>query len=349
MKPVKKKPGKKSGLIYLVTTVILTASVIVLLITKGNQDQDFPKLPIGEYAGTVQGLFLRDSGSEDGSKEGSKDSIEQSVPIYIEVKENILVTLLRDGWMPAVKEISKSDKQGPLELRGSEARLRFSGSMKEEGKFEGVVYNLDHNTKGSWSLSALDLKEGLPLTQERKNEIARVLLLRDELSLVEDQIDDVDAEIQKQIVAVKKFEEFVSDGTTLQQRTKEKYERAVAIYESENKIFNKKKKEARELAKQLALSERVTESGNLVSLSRKTIERENRWLDSMFETSSTKTPSYDFDSEVERAKKIIMLRGKLQIIKATKINEVAVDDSRGRLRDGTPKTGPVGSIWEMLQ
>ena len=106
----------------------------------------------------------------------------------------------------------------------------------------------------------------------------------------------------------------MNDADTLQQRTQYKLSRVQETYSYEVKQFDKVKKEARALAKQLALSERVTELGNLVALSRKTIDRENRWLDSVFDTTS-KLSSYDFDIEVERAKRIVELKNKIMILR----------------------------------
>ncbi|MDZ4786228.1 MAG: hypothetical protein SGJ02_09150, partial [bacterium] len=189
------------------------------------------------------------------------------------------------------------------------------------------VYNINLNSKGSWTVAPIPKEEVVPLVLEKESEIKQIIFLKREVSQVKKEIDIVEERLLKEKEAISKLSEFMKDQSTLQQRTNIRLEKAQAGFIEAEKILSKNKKEARILAKQLALSERVTDMGNLVSLSRKTIDRENRWLDSMFE-SSTPFASFDFDSEVEKAKKIIELKNKINKLKASAAPSIVTEEGR---------------------
>jgi len=289
MKFIRQRPA-----LYLSLVVVLAGSTILLLLRKGELEQRFPDLPKGTYTGFVDGTFA---------------DTEIATPLYVEAQQDrLVVSILKTNWLPVQIERTRNQKETPVEIYGSDARLRFSGIKVDDQNFKGVVYNLDLGTKGSWVLEPFtEASAESDFTEAESAEIKQVVLLRRELRNVEQEKLEAVTNLEKQTEAVKKLEEFISNKETLRQRTADRLKKAQAEYDLADKEFRSYRREARALAQQLALSERVTEAGNLVSLSRKSIDRENRWLDSMFGTAGA-IASYDFDSDVKRAQRIIELK-----------------------------------------
>jgi len=305
---------KKSPL-YLAIVTIMAASIIVLLLIRGSLDQQFPALTQARYFGSIQDVFFDDDGNA------------IDVPLYLEVESQPFALIFRSAATPVYFKNRNVKDQTPLELDIPEARLRLTGSIKADGSISGTVYNINLNSKGSWTVAPIPKEEVVPLVLEKESEIKQIIFLKREVSQVKKEIDIVEERLLKEKEAISKLSEFMKDQSTLQQRTNIRLEKAQAGFIEAEKILSKNKKEARILAKQLALSERVTDMGNLVSLSRKTIDRENRWLDSMFE-SSTPFASFDFDSEVEKAKKIIELKNKINKLKASAAPSIVTEEGR---------------------
>lgn len=286
--------------LFLWLVVAFAGCAITLLFVTGESDQKFPVLPDGEYVGTVTDLF---------------DEGELIEPLLIEVKGHFVSALLmRPGWSKIIVERHSDFKDSPLELSGPESRLRFSGSTNEEGISSGVVYDLDAGRKGKWSLNkaAWLISEN---TEDAIVEIKATALLRRELRTLVNEMTELRSALEKEKEGVSKLNEFMVDPKKVTERAAEKLKSVENQYATEEGEFRLKRREARELAKKLALSERVTETGSLVSLSRKTIERENRWLESIFETAGS-LDSFDLDKEFSRAERITFLKTKISELRA---------------------------------
>ncbi len=285
--------------LFLWIVVVLAGAALTLLFVNGESDQKFPVLTNGEYTGQITGLFGDD---------------ESRVPIIVSVKDRFVsAILMRPGWSKVTVERHAEYRDSPLEVSGPESRLRLSGHDNSDGTFAGTVYDLDAGEKGRWNLSKVDLPL-VKYSDERTTEIKTTVLLRRELRALTNEQSELKSELDKEKEAIAKLNEFLGDTKKVTERAADKLKKVEASYASEEGEFRLKRKEARELAKKLALSERVTETGSLVSLSRKTIERENRWLESIFDTAGS-LESFDLDKELARAERISFLKSQIAMLR----------------------------------
>jgi hypothetical protein len=270
----------------------MASAVFALLFLLSRGESSFPKIEAGVYLGKLVGIFSEEEGE---------------VPFILTSDENFFeISILKSGWSKVIIEKPKhrdGQFRAPLEFGSQEAHLRFSGvKSKLDKSYNGEVYNLDLGMRGTWSLNPTRISK-LVRPEKVRNEIKSVLALSRELNEVEKEISLVEQQLRDNKEAVARLSEFLSDAEVMNERAAAKFERVQRDFDSSSRELKIRRKEAREVAQRLALSESVTSNGILVALSRKTLDRENRWLDSIFNSAGAQS-SYDLDQEVARAERI---------------------------------------------
>jgi len=291
---------KKYPKFYLSIVVLLASGVFTLLFILSRGESAFPKLENGFYLGQLKGVF------------GDNEEV---TPIIIEESPDFTsVFVLRPGWGKIFVTKKDYSKGVPLEFGAAEARLRVSGERKDDGhSYAGTVYNLNIGSRGEWSVEKFN-PDNIEITGEESQRIKSLLALNREAAIVDADIKKNQKLLSKNKKAVEKLSEFLSDFETMNERATKKFEVTEKNYTKESQRYKDLRKTARALAERLAISERVTNAGNLVALSRKTIERENRWLESVFESSGGGS-AFSLDLEVKRAERILALKAKLRELK----------------------------------
>jgi hypothetical protein len=292
---------RKYPAIYLSIVVLMAGGVFAFLFILSRGESVFPKISVGVYSGEIVGVFGEET---------------EPTPILLEVESDYLsVFILRPGWGKIFIADANNRLGAPLEFSAAEAHLRLSGSKDVSGEsYSGTVYNLDEGRRGQWSLRSY-VKTAVALSAVDIKGIKSTVTLNKELSSVIDEKLSIQQSLIKNKEAVAKLNEFLADSEVMNERADSKFEQVQRDYDSAMVRLKEKRKEARELAQRLVLSESVTSAGSLVVLSRKTIERENRWLDSIFESSGGGS-SFNLDQEVARAERILELKRKIGELKA---------------------------------
>ncbi len=277
----------------------MASAVFAFLFILSRGESSFPKIPVGTYFGKLVGVF--------DEHENEISFIFESHGGYYEIY------VLKPGWSKIyIQQADYKDGEfrSPLEFSAQEAHLRLSGVRSSaDNSFSGDVYNLGLGLRGNWSMAPHALPFLARSNQERQQTIAGISLNR-ELDGVEREIFRIQGQLKDSKEAVARLSEFLSDAETMNERAAAKFERVQREFELASQNLKLKRKEARELAQRLSLSESVTDAGLLVALSRKTLDRESRWLDSIFNSAGSYS-SYDLEQEVTRAKRIIALKKEL--------------------------------------
>lgn len=291
---------KKYPKFYLTIVVILASGVFALLFILSRGESAFPKIENGFYLGHLRGVF---------------GESEEVTPLIIEEdSEYTSVFVLRPGWGKIFVTKKDYSRGVPLEFGAAEARLRISGERGDDGNFYyGTVYNLNRGSRGEWSVKKLT-PEYLQVSDKESQTIKSLLALHKERDMLDSDIKSTQKSLAKNKEAVEKLSEFLSDFETMNERASKKFDEVEKTYAAESQRYKELRKTARTLAERLAISERVTNAGNLVTLSRKTIERENRWLESVFESSGGGS-AFSLDLEVKRAERILAIKAKLKELK----------------------------------
>ena len=271
--------------------------------------QRFPLIGMGAYYGTLSGVFKKNGGGE--------------ARFYAEHKQGqgtILLTLLHSDWPPQqinieANKLSDSDPRWlfPVMLPGKENSIRLIGSQINSREYRGIATNIGTGKEGRWELHLVKNVSGELSEPEEKN-LQLWLLLRNELNDIEKIIAELEKNVPKQKEEITKLEEFVTEGSELKIRADRKLRDAQEELSGVLKQLKEKQAEIAKLESKVLIAGKVTNRGKLVHLSRKSLEREARWLESMFKTTRI-NESPKLAEALQRAEEILELKKSIALEK----------------------------------
>jgi hypothetical protein len=292
---------------YLLTAAALVYLIVVSVLLWSEWQKRFPRLPSGKYVGTFQGIFSDDNA--------------QALPVYFESSnqgDTLFVVLFKNDWQPQIINTvlaGSQDNQAllPIILNNTGMRLKLTGAAADGGLFRGAVVDLKSGTTGSWELkpAAVGQENNAPAAVDSSADTRLWLYLNAELTLVDERIAAAQLLVPKQKEEIEKLTDFVTKGDALKRRADEKFMAVKEELRRQNEVIKQKRDAMKQLESAFDIAQRVTSMGKLVSLSRESLEREARWVDSMLKVSSA-AGSEKLAPALERAEKIIALKQEIQ-------------------------------------
>lgn len=298
--PTKQKPSLRLfhllGLLGFLSLAMVTGLLWIEL-----RDR-FPVVQPGKYIGTYSGLAE------------SSDAVS---PFYIERRhgsDRFLFVVMKDGWEPSLVSIYGGDEQKTwvpsVVIEGPDATLQFSGSMSSPGIFVGRVHNLSSGEQGLWELRVANLQKSVESESdvaERRAWVSR----KYDLYQVEQQIDASELRIPNQEKRITELTKFITEGKNLKEQAAEKFRGVRAELKEAKGRLASKRSQAQGLEAKLKLSQRVTQMGELVSLARDSMERENRWIDTMINSSLKEDSIAKLGRESRRGESVLRIRNQI--------------------------------------
>jgi hypothetical protein len=279
--------------------------VCVLLVTSWlwvQSRQRFPRLPEGYYFGS-----LELNSSENGVK------INQTIPLFVEStrSDEVFVAPIDEDWKPQLVTVVERGDSGsgtwvhPIVVASGAMRLRFTGAPLASGEYAGTVESLG-TTEGTWKLQALTL---LPHSSWRMDDadLDHWLRLQSELDTAIHAVHDSKEKVQAQKAEIEQLTEFITDADRLKGRAEKRFLKVKADWIALKESVEQLRLEAKNLERQVALAQRVTQKGTLVSLARESLERESRWVESMFR-SEVNNSGAEFMNGVRYGERVMSLR-----------------------------------------
>jgi len=277
----------------------------------------FPDLPPGTYAGEV-------------SFGGSK----RAVPWVVVRRPGdhslaVVVGLVTVSAQRIAPIDPLSGARQPLIIGGSELRLRLTGAMSEEGRFEGSFLNPISQESGSWSLAKADVAR---LAPELENDLTRWFSLWQELEQIEGEIQVSQRKADDHSATVENLHRVVSEGDTLRKTADVRLGRTDSEMEAALQELRSRQEQLDRKLRDFNLTQRVSKEGRLVFLSRETIQRESRWIELSLQLLAPEI-SIGFDQALERAERVRALKD--EIAKEREIREARSlgDRYQGKERD----------------
>jgi hypothetical protein len=252
----------------------------------------FPDLPPGVYGGSLR---------FDGSKKEVpwlvfRRSGEQSLAVAVG-----LVTVSAQRVAP-IDPVSGARQ--PLFVGGADVRLRLTGDMAREGHYEGVFLNPISQERGKWMLH----KSGnLGVSPEKEADLTRWYSLWQELEQIEGEIQISQRKIDDQSSSIENLRRVVSEGDVLRKTADVRLGRADSEMEAAVDELRIRQEQLDRKLRDFDLTQRVSQEGRLVFLSRETIQRESRWIELTLNLLAPET-SIGFDQALERAERVKKLR-----------------------------------------
>lgn len=310
-------PGLVSSRVLPHVIAILSLGLLALVsfLLWAEMTRRFPRLEPGSYFGSISGVF-------------SSAGLESRFYVEYEGAGSELVLVVpRPGWSPQAVPVGDPSAEAigeltPLTIPGPDGALRFIGSRSGPGEYVGGVVNLDTGLEGSWRLSRV---EAAPTDTSRDVEIRHWLALKGELADVVEEIKSTERRVPAQKTEIEKLTKFIEERERLRSSADGKFEEVKEALRVAQAELNALQGEARALEAELELAQRFTGMGRLVSLSRESLEREGRWLDSMLR-SDVVSSQPDIEVAAERAAKIVKLKREIAVARAALADRSAPRD-----------------------
>ncbi len=297
-------PRPRSRIPLIVSAVALVVLVVMSFLLWLEISKRFPKFPTGLYAGEITGLW----------PEQTRVYLEQ-LPKNLEM----LVVVLRDGWKPQIivgalagSRTDLGEELLPIQIGSKTDTLQFIGEAKGTRFFFGKVSDRLGN-QGEWYMRPVDKEQELPAEPSLAS-LRLWLLLKAEIQDVDSQIKSAEAKVPTQRAEIEKLTGFITEGERLKNKAGEKLNAVKEELKAQQELQRKKQEEAKRVEETLVVSQKVSGQGKLVALSRESLEREGRWVDSMLRTGGV-SMNRELSIAVEKAEKISALQREIALEK----------------------------------
>jgi len=294
---------------YTILSVLVLALAVVSLRLWLERQERFPFLEEGEYHGAITGLF-------DNPRLPTKFLVRK-----LSGAPEFQLVLLRPDWPAQIERASSPGDDSstgqdffPLIISHDGKSIKLSGVQNAPGSFSGRAVDQSNGQTGSWTLSRYRPKNDA-LSDEEQSELKSWLALRGELSQIDAQIVEMEELVPKQKEEIERLTEYVTEGVSLKRKADTKFNAVKEEIKSAKERLKLRQDEAKELEEKIDLSQRVTATGKLVSMSRDSLEREGRWIESMLKVNPGREEDSDLQNEVERAEKVLDLKRQIDLEK----------------------------------
>lgn len=248
----------------------------------------FPDIPPGNYHGTIEWTGT------------------VADHLYFENGKNgrYLITTSGGG---VITKSPPGEDEAPLILElPSGEQLVFTGGSVRYGNYQGTVTS--GNRIGNWSLKIVQsVSEESPPDLES---ISQMVSLRQNRLGLHQEHDELRKMVEEKSEEARRLTLQLADSTSLKKNADKKFRELREGVDDLEALVNQKVQTVKELQNKVSLAQRVTPSGQLVSLSRKSIDREMRWFESMFKGSDMLSGS-GVGSEYDRALLKVELRNQI--------------------------------------
>ncbi len=263
--------------------------------------EQFPVLPEGIYQGKLTGLWP-DSSSDKPS--------EIKLLAHSDGSDQLYFVVDRPGWAPqflapvaGALAVPKSSWLPPMALSSSRERLTFAGRDAGSGKYSGRVRLASNDQLGHWELQILSAATVDQPPENFDQHVALFLNLRN----LQNELERQEQFVKVQTQEINRFSDFITDGERFRERANERYNEVNTKLTQEKEVVARLRLQAQKLEAQVLLAQKLTERGLLVNLARDSLDREARWIQSLF-NSEVLPGNAEFITAVQRADKTQRLR-----------------------------------------
>ena len=265
------RSGARQRLPFVMVGLVAGCLIFLVGLFWSELGKRFPLVEPGAYVGQVTGI--------------AQDQDRQPLRFYLEHNQqtgSLFVVPLREGWLPqsfsAIAPPGAGGNLDPITMQGDGATLRLVGRRIGEGNYGGSAYGLESSESGVWQITKVTSDGG---SSAQLGELRRALGLAAELQAAQRAVTDLEAQLAEQRAQSERLTEYLTEGKTLAADAEQQMRQARDELDQARGELQRQREKAEQLAAQVAVSEKVAGAGRLVALARESIERENRWIDSM--------------------------------------------------------------------
>lgn len=257
----------------------------------------FPELPPGVYVGTL--------------RPNSKDT--EAVPWLVArfSGEQSLSVSVGDVRLPSqiAAPIDPSGKTRlPLTIGEGEARVKFVGGAVSPTRYRGRYSNPRLQQEGEWVLSRVSSEETPSVVEQG---LIRWFAVREEIERIEAEIQEIQSKADQQSSSIDNLHRYVADEDALRKTADDRLGRADSQLDAARAELTQRQGQLDKAIRDFELSQRISQEGKLVFLSRETIQRESRWIELSLKLVAPET-SLGFDQALARAEKVRALKAAIR-------------------------------------
>ena len=264
---------------------------VLLYLNLPHTTKTFPDLPNGFYIGSL-----------------NIDNKDHVVNLKVTSDNTYYISITDTDFSSEVIDRNLADQTNLLELIRDDQKITLYGQKDKslENTYVGEA-DLSYSDKvGIWSIRRISLNT-FNENEINQKELEVTMLLHDEYSRISSDLLNMKEFNKKILKDISEVSDFINNPEKLKNHAKERLEKI-------NQTINQIKPEILELEKrvskaeeQVTLAYKLTQQGVLVEMSRESLSRESRWVESMFRTNGVNDLS-DLRVAYEKAKEIQALK-----------------------------------------
>ena|GEM_PF-3921701 len=236
-----------------------------------------------------------------------------AAPLGHTLNQRILIERARTVATPLTLPLPDSSNFSDMQ----EMTVTLRGQLNEYDEFTGTVFVSGHKSgvkeseiidRGQFMLRAR--AEPRALTPALQRDAQSWVLLQAERATWDEKLAKIATIKDGKLDEIERLKNFVNDKLRLRAGADQKYAAVETQLQAVHDELNGRKEKAQKLSASLALAQRVTPFGRLVTLARESNDRELRWVESMLRVGDQAGPA-GIEDDVQRGLEIMGLKDQL--------------------------------------
>jgi septal ring factor EnvC (AmiA/AmiB activator) len=141
--------------------------------------------------------------------------------------------------------------------------------------------------------------------------LIRWFAVREEIERIEAEIQEIQSKADQQSSSIDNLHRYVADEDALRKTADDRLGRADSQLDAARAELTQRQGQLDKAIRDFELSQRISQEGKLVFLSRETIQRESRWIELSLKLVAPET-SLGFDQALARAEKVRALKAEIR-------------------------------------
>jgi hypothetical protein len=199
----------------------------------------------------------------------------------------------------------------------------------QPGEFEGDYLNPISQERGGWKLTKLATNPG---SAKADHEVTTWFSILGEIEHIEEEVQTAQQRADQQRASIDSLHRYVNEDDTLKKTADMRLGRADSALEAARADLQQRQAQLDRASRDFDLSQRISQEGKLVFLSRETIQRESRWIELSLKLLSPET-SLGFDQALERAERVQSLRREIAKERDAAVRRTTEQRYKGETRE----------------
>jgi hypothetical protein len=259
-------------------------------------ERGFPKLAVGLYVGVVR--------LADGAR---------VIPWFVEQSSQdadpvVLVVDSRYQVQRVSSRQGSDSARGPFLINGEGSRLRLSGREADGVELEGHALDPISGEAGLWTLTKMPIQT--QISPEQASELRSWYSIKQDLNKLDEQLEGLRLKSDSQRAIIDRLQRYVFKDDSIKETAASRLGNAAEAIQRARVEVDSLRTSLDQAIRDFETAERVAPAGNIVALSRETLQRESRWIELTLRLLAPES-SAGFEQSLERAYRVKALQDRI--------------------------------------